>query len=163
MLTLKDEIKNWLEEHKIKNYTINADLTIDVGGDVNLHCRKLKKIPYQFGIVNGYFDCSNNKLTSLKHCAKTVNGYFNCSRNQLTSLEHCPKIVNGYFFDCFNNQLTSLEHCPKTVNGHFYCFDNPLNSIKELFDIRVKGNIVIPDRLTYSNEWKLLQKIRKLC
>ena len=120
MLTLKDEIKNWLDEHKIENYTINADLTIDIGGNVYLHSRNLKKLPYQFGIVNG-------------------------------------------FFDCINNELTSLEHCPKTVDGHFYCYDNPLNSIKELFDIQVKGNIVIPERLTDSNEWKLLQKVRKLC
>jgi len=101
----------------------------------------LKKLPYQFGIVNGFFDCFNNELTSLEHCPKTVDGHFGCSGNQLTSLEHCPKIVNGGFV--------------------FYT--NPLNSIKELFDIQVKGRIVIPYHLTDSNEWKLLQKIRTLC
>jgi len=141
MLTSKQEIKNWLDEHKIQNYTINDDLTIDVDGNVDLHDRKLKKLPFQFGNVNGYFDCSYN---------------------QLTSLEHCPKTVNGGFY-CYNNQLTSLEHCPETVNGSFYCYNNPINSINELFDIQVNGSIVIPYHLEESNEWKLLQKIKNLC
>ena len=162
MLISKQEITEWLDEHKIQNYTINEDLTIDVDGNVNLHGWKLKTIPFQFGTVNGYFDCSCNKLTSLEHCPKTVNGYFSCSGNKLTSLKHCPKTDNGGF-GCSCNQLTSLEHCPKIVNGYFYCSYNPLNSIKELFDIRVRRGIVIPEHLIDSNEWKLLQKIKKLC
>ena len=63
-----EETKNWLDDMDIENYTINDDLTIDVDGDgdVNLNNKKLEKIPVKFKSIGGYFDCYNNKLTSLK-------------------------------------------------------------------------------------------------
>ena len=52
------KIKAWLDKHKIKSYKINADLTVDVAGDVNLIGSKLDKLPVRFGKVIGYFICS---------------------------------------------------------------------------------------------------------
>jgi len=129
MLKTKKQIKDWLDQYSIYNYTINKDLTVDVDGDVNLSYENLTEIPVQFGIVGGYFYCYNNQLTSLQGCPKEIGGYFVCSNNQLTSLEHCPKEVGGYF-DCYYNQLTSLEGCPKKVGGGFYCYNNKLTSLK---------------------------------
>ena len=38
--------------------------------------------------MRGYFNCVNNKLTSLKGAPKTVGGYFDCSNNpKLKSLD----------------------------------------------------------------------------
>ena len=39
------QIKKWLDEHKIRNYTINDDLTIDVNGNVNLCYYKEEQLP----------------------------------------------------------------------------------------------------------------------
>ena len=128
-LKTREETKDWLDSMKIKNYTINDDLTVDVSGYVWLNEKNLDYIPVQFGVVDGYFDCTNNNLTSLKGCPTEVAGIFYCHNNNLTSLEHCPTEVNGHFY-CHNNNLTSLEHCPTKVNGSFYCFNNNLTSLE---------------------------------
>src|SRR5690606_19501070 len=107
MLKTKEEIEKWLDKMEIENYTINEDLTVDVKGDVDIIQRELNKIPVQFGIIEGWFECKKNKLTSLEGAPKVVEGVFNCSDNNLTSLEGCPKIVEGYFC-CSGNKLTSL-------------------------------------------------------
>ena len=143
------EIKDFLNDLEIKNYTIYKDGTVDVNGDVYLASLGLTKIPVKFGKVTGNFNCSNNQLTSLEYAPKEVNGYFNCSNNQLTSLEYAPKEVTGSFycsnnnltsleyapkttgsFNCSNNKLTSLEYAPKEVNGYFNCSNNQLTSLE---------------------------------
>ena len=59
-------IKEWLDNHNIKNYTVNEDFTIDVDGDVWLegyHLNDVAQIPdyIRFGKVNGKFVLTNNK------------------------------------------------------------------------------------------------------
>ena len=98
MLKTKNGIENWLKKYEIQNYTINNDLTVDVDGDVYLYYKKLKQIPIKFDIIKGYFNCSNNYLTSLDFCPKEVGGNFNCSWNELISLDGCPKSVGGDFY-----------------------------------------------------------------
>jgi hypothetical protein len=85
--------------------------------------------PLNVSIVDGYFDCSDNKLTSLEGCPIKIRGTFSCSANQLTSLEGCPKEIGGYF-ECSYNKLISLEGCPKEVGGNFNCAANKLTSLK---------------------------------
>ena len=95
----------------------------------------------RFGIVDGYFNCSGNKLKSLYGAPKKVTGRiekdgsktrgygdFFCSSNQLTSLNGAPKTVGGYF-GCDGNQLTTLVGAPKTVGGSFDCDGNQLTSL----------------------------------
>ena len=98
MLKTKEEIEEWLNKMQIKKYTINDDLTVDVDGYVNISRKNLTEIPFQFGKVYGYFDCSVNKLTSLKGCPIYVNGQFWCDMNKLKNLDNCPEHVSGHFF-----------------------------------------------------------------
>ena len=125
----KEEVQNWLDSMRIKNYTINNDLTVDVKSDVKLTGSGLTNIPVQFGIISGNFNCSINKLTTLEGCPKEVKGNFWCNNNNLTTLEGGPKEVKGSF-DCTKNNLTSLQGCPKEVGGDFYCNDNKITSLE---------------------------------
>lgn len=123
---------------------IDGDLTIDksfedftkeqikfkqINGNITL--KELYSIPEWLSevIVNGFFNCYNNNLTTLKNCPQTVKNGFYCSSNKLTSLKGCPLIDNGDFI-CSYNQLISLEYCPQIVNGEFSCNNNNLTSLK---------------------------------
>jgi hypothetical protein len=111
-----------IDDYTIKDGLINTDNVILI--------KKVKKLPVQFGHVDGNFSCSNNQLTSLAGCPNEVGGYFDCSNNQLISLEGAPKSVSGGYFDCHDNQLISLEGAPKSVSGYFDCHDNQLTSLE---------------------------------
>jgi hypothetical protein len=85
------ETKNWLDEMKIKKYTINDDLTVDVDGSVFIvhffsDFNKIPFIPIQFNTINGNFDCSHNNLTSLKGCPFKIKKDFNCHNNDLKDI-----------------------------------------------------------------------------
>ena len=80
-------------------------------------------------IIEGYFDCSDNKLTSLKGAPKKVGGNFLCFGNNLTSLEGAPQEVGGSFL-CSDNRLESLEGAPQKVGGYFDCTNNRLTTLK---------------------------------
>ena len=72
----RKQIEKWLKKYGIENYTIHDNLVVDVDGNVDLSNKKLKVLPFQFGNVTGYFDCSNNQLTSLQYCPTTVGESF---------------------------------------------------------------------------------------
>jgi hypothetical protein len=73
-------------------------------------------------IVEGFFDCDHNNLTSLEGAPKYVGNFFGCSYNDLTSLQGSPRYV-GRDFMCYENKLTSLEGLPEYLGGHVYCDD----------------------------------------
>jgi len=127
--TTKEGVIQVCEKYKIKNYTINDDLSIEVDGDVHLVEKELEYLPLKFNYVSGSFYCYKNELKSLKGCPQTVGTNFECSYNKLKTLEGCPQTVGGYF-DCFGNELKSLEGCPQTVFGYFNCGGNELKSLK---------------------------------
>ena len=126
--TSEEAIHEACKKYRIEDYQI-VDGKVNVEGDVYLSGRSLTRLPVRFGIVKGFFRCSNNNLTSLEGSPKTVGGNFYCHDNELTSLEGCSKTVGGNFY-CDNNKLTSLEGCPETVGGNFDCSNNKLISIK---------------------------------
>ncbi len=134
------EIKAWLDEHNISNYTLNDDMSVTVNGNVNLNGILSEKVlPVKFKEIMGYFDISNNSLISLEGSPHTVVRDFNCSNNQLESLFDAPHKV--FDFDCSNNLLRSLSYCPKEVQGFFNCSNNNIDSllgvprtIKDYFD-----------------------------
>ena len=100
----------------------------------NLECRflDLTSLPAWFQSieeVTGWFDCSDNQLTSLEGSPETVGGSFRCDNNRLTSLEGSPQTVGGWFY-CYSNKLTSLEGGPQTVGGSFSCSNNQLTSLE---------------------------------
>jgi hypothetical protein len=126
----ESEIELICKEFIIEDYTINLDGSIDVLNNVNLFGRKLKRLPLNFGIVSGYFDCSDNKLTTLEGSPKSVGGYFNCPENELITLAGGPIEVGGNFY-CERNKLVTLEGGPIKVNGNVYdCENNKLRSLK---------------------------------
>jgi hypothetical protein len=118
MLKTKEEIKDWLDKHKVKKYIIHDDLTVDVAGGVHIHGMDLKEIPVQFGIVYEDFFCGDNSLTSLKGCPYKVGRTFHCAVNNLTSLEGCPKIV-GEVFNCLRNPIKSLLGFDTKIGNKF--------------------------------------------
>jgi hypothetical protein len=89
----------------VKNYTINENSVVDVNGDVDLSFKNMEEIPIQFGIVKGFFNCSYNKLKSLKGSPKKCYILY-CSNNSITNLDFCPKCERLY---CKNNNLKSLK------------------------------------------------------
>ncbi len=131
----REKTEAWLEKMGVEGYTIRADLTVDVAGSVNISDRKLTYIPVQFGVVDGGFKCSRNKLTRLLGSpVKSVS--FDCERNQLTSLDGAPNMVSDWF-DCEHNQLTSLQGAPREC-ADFFCSHNQLTDL-----------IGLPDKLAY--------------
>lgn len=132
------EVEKWLKDHSINNYLISEDFSVTVQGNVNLNQKlNVKKLPVKFKMVDGFFDISNNSLTSLEGCPKTVNGDFFCSKNNLVSLFEGPTEVGH--FDCSFNQLKNLSYAPKEVKGNFNCSNNEITSIKGM-PRTVKGN-----------------------
>jgi hypothetical protein len=93
----------------VENYVINDDYSIDVHkNEVNLNYKNLTEFPdyIKFNrILNGYFSCKHNLLTSLRGCPKYTTGDFNCANNLLSSLEGCPIEVYNSFI-CYGNRLT---------------------------------------------------------
>jgi len=150
-MTIK-QIEKWLKKYDIENYHINDDLTVNVDNDVYLLYKNLTEIPFQFGKINGHFNCAYNQLISLEGCPKEIKGNFICSNNQLISLEGCPEIINGDFI-CYGNKLTSLNGCPKEVKKDFYCFYNQLTSLEGCPEI-INGDFECDDNLKDSIEYK---------
>ena len=125
----KEEVEEILKKLGINGYKINADLTVDVEGNVDINRKGLTKLPVKFGKVSGDFLCDENNLTSLQGAPKKVGRDFWCSNNQLTSLQGAPQKV-GRAFWCNNNKLTSLQGAPQKVGSFFWCSNNPLTSLQ---------------------------------
>jgi hypothetical protein len=159
----KQEIKDWLVDHDVTNYTINDDLVVDVDNDVWLNNKKqTAELPVKFGKVTGFFYCAFSCLITLHNCPTYVGKSFTCYDNELTSLQYCPRYVGGNFL-CYDNKLTSLQHCPRYVGGDFDCTRNKISSIKELLEIQILGRAIIVDRqLERTPEYKLLMKLRNI-
>lgn len=127
----KEEIHKVCERYKIKNYTINNDLTIDVDGTVNLLAMSLWEIPLNFNYVSGNFYCRYNKLISLEGSPEKVGGDFMCGRNEILSLEHSPKEIGGEF-SCFENDIKDLKgFVPSGIKIDLE--DNPIYTIIYVF------------------------------
>jgi hypothetical protein len=95
---LRVQIIKWLEDEKITHWKINDDNTIDVACEVDFSTsHETKNFPkyIQFNSIEGFFDCSFRKMTSLKGCPRYVLGYFSCTHNDLDydSIEDFPKHV----------------------------------------------------------------------
>jgi hypothetical protein len=124
------QIDTICKKYNIKNYTINSDNSVDVDDNVKLRDKDLKSIPLNFNIVNGYFGCGYNHLTSLKGCPVRVGNGFYCYDNQLTSLQYSPQYVESGDFSCGNNKIKSLQYCTELIRGYFSCTYNNLTSLE---------------------------------
>jgi len=141
------EIDKICKKYKIKNYTINNDNSVDVNSDVDLWYEKLTSIPLNFNIVNGYFTCAENYLTSLKGCAVRVGNEFYCYNNKLTSLQYHPTVYGKFY--CDNNQINTFENF-YYFKEDIYFRGNPIWDIYELFN----DMTLIELSRDYGFEWK---------
>ena len=144
-----DTIHDICKRYGIENYTINGDGSIDVNGDVDLIEEELFKLPLTFNKVTGWFDCSNNRLTTLKGSPKWIGGFFTCGNNRLTSLEFSPDYVGDDFY-CDNNKLTD-NLCDTEIGGDFY------TTLKQ--DGLIINNINIA---TNYKDWRKMYKRKKI-
>lgn len=154
MLTNKEQIEIWLTQMNICEYVIHDDLVVDVPKYVNLWGRGLTEIPIQFGVVDGNFDCGNNKLTSLKGVPYRVNGNFECGKNKLTSLHYAPSHVS-YNFYCLDNSLVDFCYSQLHFEGEFLCHHSEHQKIS-FFDAYYENEDCL--RLHYDKLQKFLEK-----
>ena len=137
----KDEISKKLDEFNIKNYTINKDSSIDVNGNVDLCDKNLTEIPFNFNKVNSNFNCSWNKLKTLKGSPKEVNNNFICA----------------------NNKLVSLEGILKKIGGDFNCWQNlNLKDIHQIFKVDIKGKVLLDEKWDDSPIFKKYLAMKEL-
>ena len=90
-----------------KDFNINKDFSVDIYTNIDLRNLNINRIPITFGIVEGNFDCSDNKLSNLVNSPFLVEGKFICRDNELYSLIRGPIVLEGYY--CQNNFLQDLE------------------------------------------------------
>jgi hypothetical protein len=127
--TTREEVIVVCTRYRIRNYTINDDLSIDVNDDIRLSNEHLEYLPLKFNYVSGNFKCYFNELITLEGCPQKVGGDFNCHDNELKTLEGCPQSVGGDF-NCHDNELKTLEGCPQSVGGDFNCSHNDIETLK---------------------------------
>ena len=127
MKTITKEQKEFLNKYTLGTWKLNSNTgLVDINGNFSCSRRGLSDfLGIEFGTVEGYFDCSNNKLVSLEGAPIEVRGYFDCSSNQLVSLVGAPQEVRGNF-NCSHNKLVSLEGAPQKVGWDFFCDPLPL-------------------------------------
>lgn len=131
--TIKEEIEKFLEDNyrgagncKISKKPINGKFIVDCSRDLevrNINITSLTNGYFEFGIIDGYFNCSNcDSLKSLEGSPKEVRGNFDCRNcNSLTSLEGTPEEFRGNFVCSGCNSLTSLKGAPKKTVKSFNC------------------------------------------
>ena len=124
------EIKDICNFYGISGYTINSDGSIDVDGNVKLTYEGFGRIPIKFNKVNGYFECSYNKLTDLENFPNEISGSVYLTGNNLKNLKGFGK-----------------------VGGLIYLNDNPLESLKG-YDLPYE-QLICNDKLKLIRKTKL--------
>ena len=130
VMELTQEQVQWLNKCTKGTWALNPQTgLIDVKGGFNCSQQSLTDFKgVRFGVVDGYFNCTYNVLTSLEGAPQEVGGRFYCDNNSLTSLIGAPQEVGGGFW-CDNNRLTSLIGAPRRVGKGFWCDNNRLTSL----------------------------------
>ena len=80
---LTEEQKEWLRYYVVTEYTENRDGSVDIPDNISIDCQYLTTIPVKFRHVHGYFDCSNNQLTTLENAPDRIGGAIYCYGNPL--------------------------------------------------------------------------------
>lgn len=123
-------------------FTINDDLSVSVDGDVVMSGKNLSEIPVNFRDVSGDFDCSFNKLKTLKNSPKIVGKNFFCDTNRLITLKGCPEKVGERFVATHNN-ISSLSDYTTYALGVSNFSQNPISDITTLPYTVTHGGILI--------------------
>ncbi|WP_430227733.1 hypothetical protein [Paraburkholderia tropica] len=165
MLEEEYEIRRWLEENNVEQFRlekIGAGIVVHAQSHVIIRSPALKKLPVQFGVVEGNFyikaplqtlvgaprgvkgsftvDTLGVSLKSLIGAPTIVGDDFVCCDAKLKSLEGSPKLVMGSFVAA-NNLLMGLKHAPRTVGQDFDVSANPIHSLTG-FNCEIAGNFI---------------------
>lgn len=124
------QIRDWLESHKVRNYTINNDLTIDVHGKVEVY----EDLPdyIQFNNIYGSFVALFEYVTSMKGFPRYVEKSFFISNTNIETLDNCPEEVND-FEVIRNKKLKKIESLPKKINGISRFYQNGKRTTGEIY------------------------------
>lgn len=103
-----------------------------VGDDSDRHLCIINRCgkPVENAIVDGDFDCSRMKLTSLRGSPNEVKGSFFCLHNSINSLNGAPIKVQGDFVCSRCYSLKSLAGISEIIGRDFVCYY--CNSLKSL-------------------------------
>ena len=155
MYVNKQEIKNWLDERKIINYSINEDLSVDVNGDILLRNYFFRgNFPVKFNVIYGDFICNFNEFPSTKFFPKEVHGDFSIFKSVYKNLNNFPTLVTGDI-DIENNpnlkNIIGLWSCD--FRGKIICCDEKwkeevecyLISINRLKEVKINAVGAVED------------------
>jgi len=133
----KETIDTILRRYKVRHFTINDDLIVDVDGSIMLNEIQATELPFKFGYIAGDFHLFNCPYL------KTLKGFpievgretnktgrfevFGCQ--SLMSLRGCPKVVHGEVI---------IEKCPEIKD---YLL---LLKIKEVTSIKISTKFQNP-------------------
>ena len=118
------QIKTWLEEHDVTNYSLNSDLSIDVLQSLDFSYDEIEFPSYiKFRKVLGDY--------RLKHC-------------DIESLIGGPEIVTGTFY-CINTTVKNFDGAPIEVHNDCNIYDNDNLSPNEIDKFEntseIRGNV----------------------
>ena len=95
----------------------------DIEGSVWLDDHDLKRLPFAFGKVGGYFDCAHNRFMTLEGAPTEVGGDFLCNCVHLATLDGMPKIIHGdflYLVTALLQDVSALLDC--TIDGSIHLY-----------------------------------------
>lgn len=153
---------------RVRNMFDSGTLTIDPDGTVNSHTvfvifppPDLKRLPAQFGKVEGSFYIENSKhhgrLTTLEGCPYECKG-IRAVGQDITNLVGGPRIVGDHFNLESCKKLTSLDGAPEVVEHIFNIKDTAVTSLEggphtaegyNCSKTRISNLIGVPETLRY--------------
>lgn len=132
MYTKKEDIIHWLLEHKIENFHIHQDLTVDLLENTTLFNIKEKKLPLHFNKCDKKLLIDISNLETLKGCPKKVQWFgLNLTQNpHLNNLKYIPKHIKEDLVLLGLDKFSDL----KDINDVFFSYLEvfSLNELKEL-------------------------------
>jgi len=116
------DAKEWMNKLGVKSFKVRPDGRIDVNGDVNLSSKHIDErfmiLPIKFGTVKGNFKAANCNIAQMAGFPERVEGDFDISNNKITSLEDGPVHVTGNYIARKNDALTVLTGWPLFIGGN---------------------------------------------
>jgi ATP-dependent protease Clp ATPase subunit len=149
----KKLIEEWLKIHRISDYIIRNNNTVDVNRSIYLYNSNITEIPIKFNTIDGSIDLSHNLLVNLDFMPKEITGYIDIRDNEpLTNLNSLPKkITHLLISSCTLKDFTEL---PKEINKltiklnkHIPLFDGIPENIKNGIELQYNYKKLYPEVL----------------
>ena len=136
---IKQEIIDWITNNTYSRivksrlkFDFNTDpITVNYDDNINFKENRdsLTNGIFQWGEIDGHFNCAFSNITTLEGSPEIVRGIFDCNNcKNLISLEGSPKKCGSFICrDCIN--LKSLKGCPQEVTT-FDCNNTGIDTLK---------------------------------